>query len=69
LVECNEFIENTQEELVKFARRAFEINRQALTAGNITNLGKFLSSLMIGLIAKLNISGYNHFKLSSTCLR
>ena len=60
LAECNEFVENAQHELAVFARRAFEINHQALTVGNVKSLCRFLSSLAAGLVAKLNITGYNH---------
>jgi hypothetical protein len=60
LAECNNFVENAQQELAKFARRAFEINRNALTIGNVKSLCRLLSCLAIGLIAKLNITGYNH---------
>ena len=41
LAECNEFIENAQQELAKFARRAFEITH-AVIVGNIKSLCPFL---------------------------
>ena len=63
LAECNGFVENTQQDLAVFVRRAFKINCQALTVGNVKSLCRFLSSLATGLIAKLNITGYNHHQV------
>jgi hypothetical protein len=53
------YVENAYHDLARFDVRAFEINRQEFATRNVRALCQLLNALAFGLMAKLDVKGYD----------